>query len=201
MKFKDAAKLGSYISKDYAEPLLRLLVNYKSISASEAASRLSLHIRTVQDFLEAMTDLKILKKEEVYEKKRPYNRYMLNQHNIKMEIDLNKLLENDSELNNSSIKIREKINSGARFTTARNGQYFSNVAIWVGKGREGKERKISLTESQGRFLFNLPFPNAAYMDIKQIMKKADINSEHTSEISDIVKLLEEYEIVETNSNS
>ncbi len=197
MKFKEAAILGSYISKDYAEPLFKLLVNYKSVSASEAASRLSLHIRTVQDFLEAMTDLSILKKEEVYEKKRPYYRYMLNKHLIKMEINLNKLLEDDTELNNKSIKIREKNNSGARFTTARNGQFFSNVAIWVGMGRDGKERKISLTEAQGRFLFNLPFPNATFMDIIQIMNKAEINVEHVSEISDIVNVLVEYGVVET----
>lgn len=54
MDFETAAKLGAYFSKDYAEELFRLLVNYKDISASEAASRLNLHIQTVQDFLEAM---------------------------------------------------------------------------------------------------------------------------------------------------
>lgn len=200
MEFKEAAVLGSYISKEYAEPLLKLLVNYKSISASEAASRLSLHIRTVQDFLEAMTDLNILTKEEVYEKKRPYYRFTLQQQVIKMEIDLNNLMENNSNSNENSISIREKNNSGARFTTARNGQYFSNVVIWVGKGREGKERRISLTEAQGRFLFNLPFPNAAFMDITQIMKKAEINTDHISEIMDIVNLLIEYGVVNTKND-
>ena len=77
MDFKTAARLGTYISKDYAEDVLRLLVNYTDISASEAASRLNLHIRTVQDFLEAMESLGIVKKEEVSEGKRPYFRYSL----------------------------------------------------------------------------------------------------------------------------
>ena len=200
MDFKKAAILGLYISKEYAEPLFKLLVNYKSISASEAASRLSLHIRTVQDFLEAMTDLNILKKEEVYEKKRPYYRFTLQQEVIKMEINLNTLIDSNPNTNNNSISIREKNNSGARFTTARNGQYFSNVVIWEGKGREGKERRISLTEAQGRFLFNLPFPNAAFMDVKQIMKKAEINTEHISEITDIVNVLIEYGVVNTKND-
>ena len=53
MDFKRAAILGSYISKDYAEDLFRLLATYQNISASEAASRLSMHIKTVQDFFEA----------------------------------------------------------------------------------------------------------------------------------------------------
>ena len=51
MDFKKAAILGSYISKDYAEDLFRLLVTYKDIPASEAASRLNMHIKTVQDTL------------------------------------------------------------------------------------------------------------------------------------------------------
>ena len=40
MDFKRAAKLGNYLSKDYAEDFFNLLVNYQDISASEAASRL-----------------------------------------------------------------------------------------------------------------------------------------------------------------
>ena len=60
MDFKTAAKLGAYFSKDYAEEILRLLVNYIDISASEAASRLNINIHPAQDFLEAMTSLYIL---------------------------------------------------------------------------------------------------------------------------------------------
>jgi len=77
MDFKTAAILGTYISKSYAEDFFKLLVNYHDISASEAASRLGLHIRTAQDFLDAMASLGILEKVEVYEKKRPYFRYSL----------------------------------------------------------------------------------------------------------------------------
>ncbi len=75
MKFETAARLGAIISKDYAEDFFKLLVNYQDISASEAASRLSLHIRTAQDFLDSLTELELVKKTEVFEKKRPYYRY------------------------------------------------------------------------------------------------------------------------------
>ena len=54
MDFKTAAALGALLSKDYAENFFKLLVNYQDISASEAASRLNLHIRTAQDFLESL---------------------------------------------------------------------------------------------------------------------------------------------------
>jgi transposase len=196
MDFKRAAILGSYISKDYAEDLFRLLATYSSISASEAASRLNLHIKTVQDFMEAMYDLGILNREEVYEKKRPYYRYTLKVSRILMELDLSCLIPKEISDDRTSLNIREKKNAGVRFTTSRDNQYISNVAIWTGQGRERTERKINLSIPQGRFLFHLPFPSAGFLSITEIMKKAEVGQANTSEILDIVDALIELEVIE-----
>ncbi|RPH33760.1 MAG: hypothetical protein EHM93_03745 [Bacteroidales bacterium] len=200
MDFKQAAILGSYISKDYAEDLFRLLATYKSISASEAASRLNLHIKTVQDFLEDMRKLEILNKEEVYEGKRPYFRYWLKVKQISMDIDLT-LLCQDEDFSDSriSLKIREKKNAKVKFTTSRSNDYLSNIVIWVGEGRDRKERKINLSIPQGKFLFHLPFPSADYITIKEIMNKAGIDVLNTPEIVDIVNVLVEFDVIETNT--
>ncbi len=195
MDFKSSTKLGFYISKDYAEDFFRLLVNYKDISASEAASRLNLHIQTAQDFLEAMASLDILTKREVYEKKRPYFRYSLKKKKIVMDIDLASLLSEKQPEGKLSKKIRENKDAGARFTTARYDPYFSSVVIWIGEGRERKERKINLTIPQGKFLYKLPFPTAEFQTILQIMQKAGVDKAHSPEILDIVELLEEYGII------
>lgn len=196
MTFKEAAVLGSFLAKDYAEEFFKLLVNYRSISSSEAASRLNLHIKTAQDFLEAMTDLDILEKEEVYEKKRPYNRYTLLVNNIYMELDLDALGTNKDPEDQSTIRIREHKNAGVNFYTARNNQYFSSVAVWIGKGRERSERKISLTRPQGKFLFHLPFPTAYFESVATIMQKADVEDSELSEILDIVYALVELKVIE-----
>ena len=197
MDFKQAAILGSYISKDYAENLFRLLVTYQDISASEAASRLNLHIKTVQDFLEAMASLDILSKKEVLEKKRPYYRYTLNTRYIDMRIDLNPLFNIKQQESKSSKKIRERNNAGARFSTSRDGQYISHVALWIGKGRDRKERRINLSIPQGKFLFHLPFPSAEPMEIEDIMVKAGVEETHRSEVMDIVKVLIEYGVIDS----
>jgi predicted transcriptional regulator len=196
MDFKKAAIFGSYISKHYAEDLFRLLLTYRDISASEAASRLDLHIKTVQDFLEAMALLDILSKKEVIEKKRPYFRYSLNKQNIDINIDLNNLLDRKSQREHSGKRIRERNNAGARFSTSRDGQYISHVAMWIGKGRERKERRINLSIPQGKFLFHLPFPSAEPMHVEEIMDKAGVDEQHKSEIVDIVKVLTEYGVIE-----
>jgi predicted transcriptional regulator len=198
MDFKEAAKLGSCLSKDYAEDLFRLLTTYESISASEAASRLDLHIKTVQDFLEDMYNLKILDREEVYEGKRPYFRYWLKTDHIAMSIDLTSF-SHDEEVNDSrlKLKIREKRNAGVKFTTSRSNDYISSVTIWMGEGRNRTERKINLSIPQGRFLFHLPFPNADYLNIKEIMKKAQTDSTNFPEIIDIVNVLMEWGVIET----
>jgi len=196
MDFKTAAQLGTYFAKDFAEGIFRLLVNYKDISASEAASRLSLHIQTAQDFLEAMTSLGILLKKEVYEKKRPYFRYSLKKKKIVMDIDLASLLEQKQPEGKLSKKIRENKDSGARFTTARYDPYFSSVVIWTGEGRDRKERKIILTTPQGKFLFRLPFPTAEFLTIAEIMHKSGVDKIHSPEILDIVELLEKYGVIQ-----
>ena len=196
MTFKEAALLGSYLAKDYAEDFFKLLVNYRSISSSEAASRLNLHIKTAQDFLEAMSELGFLEKEEVYEKKRPYNRYTLVVNKINMILNLDVLGTNKDPKDRSTIRIREHKNTGVNFYTARDNQHFSSVAVWIGKGRERTERKINLTKPQGKFLFHLPFPTAYFEAVTSIMQKADVEESEISEILDIVYALIELKVIE-----
>lgn len=196
MDFKKAAILGSYISKDYAEDLFSLLATYQDISASEAASRLNLHIKTVQDFLEAMASLEILEKKEVFEKKRPYNRYALKTRAISMTLDLSHLFDQQIKMPETGKRIREKGNAGVRFSTSRDGQYISHIAMWIGRGRDRKERRINLSIPQGKFLFHLPFPSAEPRAIRDIMKQAGVEEKNYSEIKDIVKELVKFGVIE-----
>lgn len=196
MKFEEAARFGTYISKSFAKDIFRLLNNYRDISASEAASRLGMHIQTVQDFLEAMADLDFLEKKEAVERKRPYFRYSLKTQKIAFEINLEEELKNSQGDWLESSKIKEKKNAGVRFSLARNGQYFSSVAIWVGKGRERTEKKINLTTAQGKFLFNLPFPDGEHLTLEEIRVKSAIENEQMPEIKDLVEELIQYKVIE-----
>ena len=195
MDFKKAAIISNYISKDYAEKIFKLLMAYQDISASEAASRLDMHIRTVQEFLDTMTAYGIIDKKEVFERKRPYFRYSIKKKKIEIIIDLNKEFTKSTN-QKSEYKIREIKNSGAKFSVARNGEYFSTLTIWIGDGRDGKERKINLTIPQGRFLYYLPFPDTNPLSIDEIMLKADNNNMHKPEILDIINELLELKIIE-----
>jgi predicted transcriptional regulator len=197
MDFKSAAKLGSLISKEYAEEFIKLLLKYKDISSSEAASRLNQHIKTAQDFLDGLADLGIVGKEEVYERKRPYFRYKLKKERIAFELDLASLHNPKDEPARLKKKIRERVNSGANFTTSGSNPIISSVSIFTGEERSKKERKISLTNNQGKFIYHLPFPNAEYLSISEIMTKAVIDKSLSSEILDIVEMLEKFEIIET----
>lgn len=195
MDFHTAAKYASLLSKDYAEDIFALLVNYQAISASEVATRLNLHIKTAQDFLESLENLDIVSREEVLEKKRPYYRYILKQNRLVIDIDLLQVRQEQSP-NSLSARLREKENAGARFSVARSDDYITSVTIWAGIGRERTERKIKLTTPQGRFLYHLPFPKAEPLSIEVIMQKAGIEPELAPEILDLVQLLEKYNVIE-----
>lgn len=190
-----ASRLGYYISKDYARGFLSLLARYRDLSASEAASRLGIHISTAQDFLEAMESLGILSKQEVYEKKRPYYRYSLEKRVIEMRLDLGSEQFVGPEKDPGGM-IREKKQSRARFTTSRSGDSISSITIWTGEGRGRKEHRISLTAYQGKFLYHLPFPNAEAESVEGIMKMAGLEEEVRPEIDDMVALLAEYKVIE-----
>jgi len=196
MDFHTAAKYASLLSKDYAEDIFRLLVNYQAISASEVATRLNLHIKTAQDFLESLEGLGIVSKEEVLEKKRPYYRYVLKQTRLTIDIDLDQVKREPTQSSLSS-HIREREGAGARFSVARNQDYITSVTIWTGKGRDMEERKIKLTTPQGRFLYHLPFPKAEPLTIDEIMQKAGIDESLAPEILDMVQLLEKYNVIES----
>lgn len=197
--FRYAARLGSCLAKDYAEDLLRLVANYHNISASEAASRLNVHIRTAQDFMETLTELGILTREEVYERKRPYYRYSLKEKRIRLDLDLDVLFGNRSEDLRMDRAVRERRGAGAQFTTARGGSQIASVTIWTGSGRARQERKINLTTPQGRFLYHLPFPTADYLTVAEIMNKAEVAEEHAGEIVDLVGILEEAGVLESRT--
>jgi ribosomal protein S25 len=196
MDFHVAAKFASLLSKDYAEEIFKLLVNYQAISASEVATRLNLHIKTAQDFLEALEELGVVSKEEILEKKRPYYRYVLKQKRLTIDIDLMEIKREPSS-NHLATRIREKENAGARFSVARSDDYITSVTIWTGAGRGREERKIKLTTPQGRFLFHLPFPNAEPLTVEEIMHKAGIDLSVAPEILDLVQLLQKHNVIET----
>lgn len=195
MDFKKAAIISNYLSKDYAEKIFKLIFAYQNISASEAASRLNLHIRTVQDFLDTMAAYSIIDKKEVYEKKRPYNRYALLKKKIEIIIDLDTEFDPGNE-GNQDFKLRESRRNSAKFSTARSGDYFSTITIWTGEGRATKERKINLTTAQGKFLYYLPFPDAEPLGIDEIMNKGSISEMNKPEILDIVKELYELRVID-----
>ena len=109
--FEKITLFSSYMSKNYASDIFRVLYTYQDVSASEAASRLGLHIKTVQEFLEAMYKSDIVSRKEVYEKKRPYFRYKLNSVKLKLEVDLSEMFHGDEDANCKEMKIREKANS------------------------------------------------------------------------------------------
>ena len=196
MNYHEISRFATVLARAFAEDLLRLLVKYADISASEAASRLNLHIKTAQDFLDELAALEITEKFEVFEKKRPYFRYRLKQQKISLEFDLSGLFNKAEIAPGLQLRIREQKNSGATFTTAGSNDYISSVSFLTGEGRQRKVRTINLTLRQGRFLYFLPFPTADFLSVAEILTKAEMTEKYFVEILDLVELLTENGLIE-----
>lgn len=195
MDFQKLSRLGSLLSKDYSREFLRLLVSYRDISSSEAASRLGLHIKTAQDFLDGLHSLGIVSKTEVHESKRPYFRYSLERERIDFQFDLTALLEDRSRTTLENL-VRERKDSGALFKASARGDFIATVTYFTGGGRRKKEKTLNLTRAQGGFLFHLPFPTEPPTTAADIMRKAGVDDSYASEILDLLGLLENNGIIE-----
>ena len=201
MEFATIARLAALLAKPYAAELLRLLVLYRDISASESASRLNLHIKTTQDFLEELAALDIATRREVSEGKRPYYRYTLTRRRVVPDIDFETLVAAGNGRLPASARIRERKDGGALFTTASGNDRLSSVSVFEGEGRKRKERRISLSEAQGRFLFHLPFPTAAFETVEAILDRAGLDSGRLGEVVDIVDFLVTQGVIEVDSEA
>lgn len=202
MDFQAASRLSNLMAKNFAEDVFRLLVLYRDISSSEAASRLNLHIKTVQDFLDGLVAFGIVSKKEVCEKKRPYFRYTLIKSTIDMSVDLislKKTSEGSRPLNAILIKERKKTN--CFFKTSPKGDMISSITLYTGKTRSREERKVILTENQGKFLLFLPFPTEAPKSVQDILQKAHIEKAFVDEILDIVDFLTHHNVIEMTFGS
>ncbi|MGB2906130.1 MAG: hypothetical protein WBB73_03460 [Candidatus Aminicenantaceae bacterium] len=192
--FESAQGLAALVAKEYARDFFRLLVMYRDISASEAAARLRLHVKTAQDFLEGLEAAGILDKREAAEKKRPYFRFTLKEQKIHITIDLDSLYDSSLEPAHWDWRIRERKASGALFKEGRDNR-ISAVYVYEGKGRSRVERRFSLTDCQGRFLFHLPFPTEDFMSVSEIATKAGVSQGCLPEIVDLIDLLQAHEVI------
>ncbi|MBD3415236.1 MAG: hypothetical protein GF421_12510 [Candidatus Aminicenantes bacterium] len=187
-RFEKSRHLASLVSKDYAKDFFKLLVIYKDVSASEAAARLGLHIKTSQDFLEGLEKQDILEKKEAAEGKRPYFRYSLKRKKIQLTIDLDDLYDPEARSSQKNWKIKERRSSGAIFREGRS-EKISVVLVFQGEGRSREQRRYNLTECQGRFLFHLPFPTEEPSSVQEISLKAGLSDDCLPEVLDMVDIL------------
>jgi len=193
--FARVQAVSSLLAREYARDILRLLVIYQNISASEAASRLSLHIKTAQDFLDGLETSGIVRKTYAAEKKRPYFRYSLKEHKICISLDIDSLYDPALYDDLESRCIRERKNSGAIFKEGRK-KNISAVSLYSGKGRNRQEKKLNLSKSQGRFLFFLPFPTESALTISKICQKAGIEAPGLPEIFDLIGILVQHQVIQ-----
>ncbi|MCK5003812.1 MAG: hypothetical protein KAS21_01930 [Candidatus Aminicenantes bacterium] len=192
--FEDVRKISTLLSREYTYNFLKLLMNYRDISASEAASRLELHIKTAQDFLEGLTELGILEKKSVKEDKRPYFRYSVLKNDLRINLDISAFsFPGLDEFKKK--RIREIKESGAVFKEGKE-MAIRAVTIFKGKGRSRVSNRINLTHCQGKFLFHLPFPTGEPMAVEKIIVKSGLNKECLPEIYDIVQLMIRNKVIE-----
>lgn len=194
MTFAEIQRISGILAKNYAEDFFKLLVNYESISATESATRLNLHIKTCQDFLETLYEVNYLSREQVIDKKRPYYRYKLIKQKIDFYFGLNQFKLN--EFDYSNLEIKENIKNDCIFISSPKTGQISGITLFEGEGRKCQERKIQLTKAQGNFLLFLPLPTSDRKKVKEILSDTGTKNKFKNEILDLITILIKHEIID-----
>jgi len=92
--------------------------------------------------------------------------------------------------------IKEKKNANCVFKTSPKTGALATVIFYSGEGRDQQERKINLTDNQGKFLFFLPFPMEEPQSIQNLFERSNIDKSFQEEVLDIVNYLSEHDIIE-----
>ena len=194
--FEHAAKLGACLAKPYSAELFRLLASYRSVSASQAASRLELHVQTVQSFLDTLAELGIVEKAEATDKTRPYFRYSLKVQRVSIDLDFSSMGRWRNATDSLERLVRERRGAGVRFVIPRNRPLVSSVVVWIGSGRDREDRRMSLTPPPGAVLFRLPRPSDEPRQVVALMAEAGLDDSSTREVLDLVDRLEAMGVVD-----
>jgi hypothetical protein len=194
-RFEDIKLISNLISREYAEGMFRLLAGYDGISASEAASRLDIHIRTAQDFLESLLSLGIVSKSEVLESRKPFFRYSIAEPKIDLKFDIHAFAHRGEFSIGTGHLVIEKNNEAVSLNYSEKEQRITSVTQLSGRGRDKKLRRISLTPVQGKFLYFLPFPTAKPESVASLMQKAGLPDVHLPEIYDIISILLDFDAI------
>jgi len=189
LQFSELQHLCGLLAKNYAADILRLLRLYESISASEAASRLGLHIKTAQDILDGLALCNFVNKMAITQGKRPYYRYFLIHTRVQFGFDIESLLDKPKLEDLRTKKFREQKNSGVIFNTSPKEDRIVSFVSVTGTGRKKTQQKFLLTQMQGRFLYSFPFPTELFLSVAEICSKAKIEDKYMDEILDIVDVL------------
>lgn len=196
MDFETVRLTATLLSKPFAHDFMAIIAAYQSVSAAQVASRLGLHIKTAQDFLEQWHQLGYLQRQLVQEGKRPFYRYQLQKNQIEIRFDWQTIAATDTDEALLDCPLRERKNVDVQFTVAGNKQSIAAITIFSGNGRARTEQRWNLTAAQGQFVFHLPFPTAPMLNSRAILTAGGIGKEYYGEILDLVRQLKHFKVIE-----
>ena len=187
------------LGKEHTLTILTHLYQEPHSTASEVAGVLGIHIATAQKYLEASEKAGILVSRDRPSKPRTAKEYSLVSPRISIEIDIEALAgavegAGGGTPDLGEIMVREKARSDVAYEWDDAGQRITAILFFRKGMRRRMERKVVLSQEEGRFLWNVPFQSESFRSVAEIMKNAGLEGS-SFRIMEMVRKFESLEII------
>lgn len=188
------------LGKDHCLDIVETLYLKKWATATEVAEELNIHTATAVKYLSELYEIGIAKKRTRTGKYKDAPEYKLINPEIKLTLNFEKIIAEESKgviEASRNIKLKERTREDINYEWDDEKQKILKINV-IGAGmRKGIKESIGLSDIEGRFMWNLPYPSEESISIFQICKKAGIkNSLEIKKILNFVEVLEAKGIVD-----
>ncbi|ODS35289.1 MAG: hypothetical protein A7316_04170 [Candidatus Altiarchaeales archaeon WOR_SM1_86-2] len=191
------------LGKDHCMEVVETLYIREWSTATEIAEELKIHTATAVKYLSELHEIGIVEKRVREGKYKDAFEYRLIEAEINLTLNFEEIIEEESEgviEKARSIRVKERVRDDVNYEWDDEKQKILKINI-VGAGlRRGVRESIELSDTEGRFLWNMPYPSEDYISVEQICEKSGIkNPVEMKKILDLVRILKEKNIIELTS--
>lgn len=186
-------RLFEILGKRQAFAILVHLHSHPNTTASEIAAALGIHIATAQKYLEGLEEGGILLSRERPSKPRTAQEYHLSDSKFTLEIDIEKLAEEEKKKADdrklARIFVREKSRPDVAYEWDDAEKRITAVLFFRKGLRRRMEQKLALSKEEGRFLWSVPFQSEKFMTAAEVMVAAGLELDEAV----AMRMLEKFE--------
>ena len=194
------SSLFDALGKEQASSILVHLLRNPHSTASEIAAALRIHIATAQKYLEGLEKGRLLESRVRPSKPRTAKEYRLRSTSFSINLDIEEMERQAiaeaaaaaragaaQQADPAAIFVRERARTDVAYEWDDSGKRITAVMFFRKGLRRRMEKKVSLKDDEGRFLWHVPFQSEDFKSAAAVMEESGLRMDDRSVVEMVDK--------------